>query len=170
MTIGDDPVSRAFTDGSYEGVKFPITNIRVNGGHRLVRHKSWRTDGVSLEHTGRGPYEGSFTIPYFDKLSRFPGLFPDGYRAMIKLFERVPIGRLVLPTHGELRAGIEAWPVTADPEQRSGVMMEVTFVEDNASLQLTQSQPVGGVQQPSTPDLLDSEATRADGLVDALFG
>lgn len=148
-------------------VRFPVQGARATGGHDSAKHVAYRRDGADFEPTGLKAYEGTLTVPLLDvpALNRRYGTMVPGVRtALIEAFEANPIGRLTHPFRGVLLVMLGDWTETMDPENRSGTIMEVTWMKQD---------PAGGdfISESRLPDAARDAPTAgaaADTAVDAL--
>ena len=131
------PFDNSLLDADYEGVRFPVSEFSVQGGHSSAKHRSYRRRGADIEWTGQEPYSGTMTVPMFDvpQLNDRYGerMFPEHMRTLIDKFESTPIGEMVHPSLGQIQVHIDSWPHKAGSDNRSGVPLEVHWTEHNAS-------------------------------------
>lgn len=152
-------------EASFRGITFPISTISESMQQDLAHHKRADRDGAYVEATGRGPATYSLTIPFLDGLARSPvetwtNLFPERYDAFRVAWGDRSTGALVHPIHGEIKVKPGTWSATLDPDQRNGVIVQVTFVETNSDEDdATITQSVYG-EASSSAASLDSKLTK----------
>lgn len=157
-------------EADFEGVSFPVRHCTVDGGHDFVEHEAYLRRGADMEHTGQKAYRGTLEALFLNGLAGYPALFPGRWREFVRAVEQNPIGQLVHPTHGLITAAITGWTLAADPDQRSGHVVMITWVEHDASV-ADLSLFTGG--EPTTIDGADSADALAgdvDAMVDAALG
>jgi prophage DNA circulation protein len=148
------------SEASYEGIIFPVSAAKTEGGHGAVEHRAYRRRGADVEPTGLEPYRGTLTIPMVRGLTRYPDLFPGGYFDLISKFEGTPIGMLTHPTKGTFPALIKAWPETLTAENQSGVTLEVSWVEHSGQAAVLLAPD--GLAPSDTPTEAQRKADTAD--------
>ncbi len=123
-------LSRSLSSWAWEGVEFPGTETRTDGGHDSAKHSGYGQRGADVETTGQKPKTFSVTIPLRNGL-RWPGaerLYPETYqrlRASLATAE----GLLTHPTWGLLTAHLDTWSEVIDPMKPDGVDLQVTWTE-----------------------------------------
>jgi len=103
----------------------------------LAMHKRADRDGAFVEATGRSPATYSLTIPFLDGLTRastetWEALFPETYDRFRAAWADRSTGELIHPIHGPIQVKPQSWSATLDPDQRNGLIVQVTFVETNS--------------------------------------
>lgn len=108
-------------------------------GLRLVRREVPWVDGEPLDETGLRARSIRVEIPFFNQLLEFdslnigtdPPMYPDRYRKFLALCRTKKTGNLNLFLERNIRVKAESWPSTLNVEERDGVVVSVTFIEDN---------------------------------------
>jgi prophage DNA circulation protein len=119
---------------AFEGITFPVISAETEGGNDFAVHEAEGKPGADLESTGRKPFRGTFRIACLDGLvAPYGNFFSDHYVDVRNAFADHPIGDLAHPTHGLLTAGITDYKETLDPMVRSGLFIDVSWMEHNAS-------------------------------------
>ena len=135
-------------EAEYEGLRFPVSDFSVSGGHDFAVHRAYLRDGADIETTGRKPYTGSFTIPLYNAsalVAKYGTLFPELYQALLFVFEEVPLGSLTHQTHGTFTAHLDSWEERVDAAKRNGLNLVVHWTEHNAQALVT------AADSPSAP-------------------
>lgn len=137
-------------DASYEGVTFPVSEAETETSHDLARHKAYRRPGADLEPLGLNEDSGTLVVPLFNDLDGFRGvdMYPGRYRRLLDVIRQTPIGRLVHPTRGPVRAAIVVVKEKLLATQRNGIVLSLAWVEHT---------PTTGAEARS----ITTEATRA---------
>lgn len=123
-------LSATLSSWAWEGVEFPGTETRTEGGHDSAKHSGYGQRGADVETTGQKPKTFSVTIPLRNGI-RWPGaerLYPETYlrlRAALATAE----GLLTHPTWGILTAHLDTWSEVIDPMKPDGVDLQVTWTE-----------------------------------------
>lgn len=122
-------------DASYEGVKFPVSEAETETSHDLARHKAYRRPGADLEPLGLNEDSGTLVIPLFNDLDGFRGvdMYPGRYRRLLDVIRTTPIGRLVHPTRGSIRAAVVVAKEKLLATQRNGIVLSLAWVEHTPS-------------------------------------
>lgn len=126
-------------EASYGEITFPVSALSTDGGNDVAEHSAYLRRGADVEPCGQRAYRGTLSVPCINTprlVQRYGTLFPDLRNALIKLFEDVPIRTLTHPTLGTFPAAITGWREQLAPEQRSGVVIEVEWVEHDARASL----------------------------------
>lgn len=119
---------------AYEGRQFPCLEFQDTNAHSFVEHKAWRVDGADIQSTGREPLKISCKIALLTSISGWPDdLFPRLHDELDDLFRSTPQGMLTHPYYGETRVQVASWKRSFDPAMQQGVVLDVEFVETNAS-------------------------------------
>jgi hypothetical protein len=132
--VPDDLFTRTLVRASFEGVEFPAGKLETEGGHDGVEHTAYRRPGADVEPTGEKPVRGTIMAHLLNGLPGWGALWPDRLQALLAAIKRHPLGRLQHPTEGLVDAFVSVWKRTTDPEQRSGEVVELHWVEHNASV------------------------------------
>jgi prophage DNA circulation protein len=153
-----DLLRETLQNAAYEGVEFPVSEAGIQGGNGGVEHRAYRRPGADVEFTGQEPYRGKLVIPLFVDLGA--DLYPDRYNRLLDAFRRKPIGELRHPLLGTFQALIKTWQPHLDAGARSGVVLEVEWVEHNA----TATAPVSlrETQRTDAQTTAEAQATEAD--------
>jgi prophage DNA circulation protein len=157
-----DALATSTQPASYEGIAFPTGDCTVQGGHAGAEHTVYRRRGADIESTGQEPYRGRMTLLMVNDLVGFGTLYPGRWQELRRKFETTPIGELRHPTLGTLRAFIKTWDEKDDPEFRSGVIVEVEWVEHLASATQLLADDPGQSTPTDAPSTVQSLATTAD--------
>lgn len=122
-----DTVQRA----SFKGVAFPVKSISIKGKYRHAEHEYLRVPGAVIEKLERSVYDIEMTAPFDANIVGFGRLWPDGVKALRKLFETGETAALVIPTIGTLPAFQPTWEQNIDiAKVRSGEVVKLSFKED----------------------------------------
>jgi prophage DNA circulation protein len=162
--MGTDFFSQIILEGNFEGVEFPVSEATTEGGHDLVEHMAYLRRGADLEPTGEQPLRGKLSIPFINDIG-YGRLYPDVYTNFRRVMASNPIGVLTHPTEGIFEASLHKFRVVASPETRSGVMVEVEFVEHNGSQVLDTII----TETTDSPYAAEQFANNADTLMDGVI-
>lgn len=136
MAAAFDTLQRA----SFADLPFPVREIEVIGGLRDHVHEYPHSPGGAPEKLGRKLYEFHFVAPFLNTFKAYPDLWPDTLAALRLVFESGQTDDLVVPTIGTIKAYCISWRERTDlPSNRSGVIVDLTFREDQADLFLIES-------------------------------
>lgn len=130
--MSDD--ARELLRAGYAGMEFPVTEAPFTVGHDLVEHAADQVPGVDLEPTGRAAFRGSFTIPFLTTVAGYGELYPGGWRRFLALLQLTPKGEITHPVLGRFRAGVKHLKAPFTAKVRNGVIVELEWIEDRASL------------------------------------
>lgn len=120
---------------AFAGFEFGVSRLEVIGGLRDHVHEYPHSPGGAPEKLGRKLYEFHYTIPLYQGQKRYPLAFPETMQSLLIVFEGGKTFDLVVPILGTISAYCTSWRVVADPKAaRNGVMLEVTFREDQSDL------------------------------------
>lgn len=156
-----DEFGRRLLLGRYEGVPLTIVDADSEGGHDLVEHTAYNKDGAELEPAGRKADRGKFEVAVLNGIGD-EGDWKERYVEIIRTFSSTPIGQLVHPTHGIFDAGLARWRVRASPEIRSGVYIDVEWIEHNATIEIGDNTFV--VSDEDSPSSAVAQSSIADDL------
>lgn len=129
-----DLFARTLLRASFAGVEFPAGKMETEGGHDGVEHVAYRRDGADVEPTGAKPARGTIAAHFLNSLPGWGTLWPARLQELLAAIKRNPIGRMQHPTEGLLDAFVSVWKRSTDPEVRSGEVVELHWVEHNASV------------------------------------
>lgn len=157
-----DALRDTLIQAAFAGIEFPVSDSTVDGGSDFVAHTAYLRKGADVEPCGVKPLQGKLTIPLFNSLG-LGELFPARYLQLLRQFERTPIGQLSHPTQGIMTALIASWREITSPDKRNGVVIEVEWIEHNA----TATRALLGLRgnTTDTPTRLQRNASRTDQLV-----
>lgn len=148
---------------AYEGREFPCLEWTDTNAHSFTEHKAWRVNGADVEQTGREPLKCSAKIALLTSIQGWPDdLFPRLHDELDDLFRSTPQGRLTHPYYGEVRVQVASWKRSFDPAVQQGVVLDVEFVETNASAYRSFAN-----FEPEPGTALSDAATAADEAIDA---
>jgi prophage DNA circulation protein len=160
-----DAFGRTLLDAAFEGVSFPVTDSHVEGGHDIVEHTAYLRDGADIEPCGYKALRGKLTIPLLNDIG-LGTLFPRRLNDLRDAIKANPLGQLTHPTEGILTASLHSFRIVATAENRSGVMVEVEWIEHNATA--TSGLTAFGDDQ-DTPGAAEQSASATDDLMDEIL-
>jgi prophage DNA circulation protein len=136
MPAAFDDLQRA----AFAGFEFPVRDIRVVGGLRDHVHEYPHSPGGAPEKLGRKLYEIHYTAPFLNTFKAYPKLWPETLASLRIIFEGGGTFDLVIPTIGTISAYCVSWEERTDlPSNRSGVIVDLTFREDQDDQFLTRA-------------------------------
>ena len=148
---------------AYEGREFPCLEFQDTNAHAFVEHKAWRVNGADVQHTGREPLKISCKIALLTSIQGWPDdLFPRLHDELDELFRSTPQGALTHPYYGEVRVQVATWKRSFDPAVQQGIVLDVEFVETNASAYRSFAN-----FEPEPGTALSDAATAADDAIEA---
>lgn len=153
----------------YEGVRFPVEVAPTQGGNDFAEHTAYLRRGADMEPTGLRAYKGTLSIPLINTgtlVARYGELFPGLRFDLLNTFQTTPRGQLSHPTFGVLTVAITDWSERLTPDQRNGVMLDVSWVEHNGSASLLVG--TDGQTPANTPTTVSEAATDADAKMAAV--
>lgn len=133
-----DDLAKVVLEASYAGISFPVSECPFTFGHDGVEHSAFGRDGVDCEPTGQQAFKGTLVVPLYNGLAGFEqdNLFPGTFRDLIATIGVTPIGDLVHPLLGNVRAFMRTGNVESDSNVRSGILLRLEWTEHRASTQL----------------------------------
>src|SRR5262245_41425927 len=154
-----DAYGQSLLEGAYENVEFPVESSDSEMGHDSVEHAAYLRDGADKEPTGWRALHGTLKVPMLNDIG-YGTLWRSRYLDLIEAIHNNPLGQLRHPVHGIFTALINTVKVSAAPDNRSGVMLEITWAEHNATV----TEPDVFAPAEDTPEATMTEATEADEL------
>lgn len=143
---------------AYEGREFPALEWSDSNAHAFAEHKAWRVSGADVEHTGREPLRCTCKIGLLNTVSGWPrDLFPRLHDELDDLFRSTPQGTLTHPYYGAVQVQVVSWRRAFDPEVQQGLVLEVEWLERNASAYRSFAN-----FEPEPAQALEDAATAAD--------
>jgi prophage DNA circulation protein len=130
MTI--DRFGRTLNEAAFEGVEFPTMDSAIEFGHDYVEHTAYLRPGAEIEPAGLKAIRGKLTVPMLNDIG-YGTLYPSRYLALRRAIEANALGTFTHPTEGIMTACLHTVRVVATPENRSGVIFEIDWIEHNAS-------------------------------------
>lgn len=141
----------------WRDVDFPYTETSLDLRQDLAIHKFIDRDGAHVEGTGRAPLQISARIPFLNGLERGPHelwaapLYPTTWRKFIEACADKTSGVLQHPELGPLTCKVENVRTVWSAHVRSGVHVDVTWIEtddtkDDLQSALADSSPLAGLQ------------------------
>ncbi len=125
------PVFDSAQRASFNGIEFPVKSISIKGKYRHAEHEYLRVPGAVIEKLERSIYDIEMVAPFDVNIKGFGKLWPDGVRALQKLYETGATAALVIPTIGTLPAFQPTWEENIDiAKVRSGETLKLSFKED----------------------------------------
>jgi len=156
-----DELSTIALRASFEGIEFPVSECPYEFAHDGVEHTVYGRDGADCEPTGQGPYRGTLTLPLFSDVDDFVGVDMFALaRELLGVIGTTPIGDLVHPVLGTVRAFMKRAAGEGNPDSRSGETLKLEWAEHRASVQLLVGQ--SGETPADTTQALTSQADAAD--------
>lgn len=130
------PAFDTLQPSGFNGITFPVRSCEVSGGLREHDHEYWRAPGADPEKGGRRLYEIKTSIVFAANFAAYqaPPLWPDRLATLRTLWEEGTTGPLVIPTIGIVQAFATNWVERNDGKQRSQVVVDVTWKEDQSAL------------------------------------
>lgn len=149
---------------AYDGLEFPTLEAHDENGHAFAEHKAWRVNGADIEHTGREPRKFSLKIGLISTFIGWPrDLFPRLHDELEDKFSSSPQGTLTHPYYGAVQVQVVSWKRSFDPQVQQGVILDVEFLERNASAYRSFAN-----FDPEPGDALTDAAAAADAAAEAL--
>jgi prophage DNA circulation protein len=158
------PLVRHIVRAAYDGLEFPTLEVSDENGHDFAKHEAWRVNGADIEHTGRKARSFSLKIALLTSFVGWPDdLFPRLHDELEDKFSLSPQGTLTHPYYGQVSVQVVSWKRTFDPQVQQGVMLDVEFIERNASAYRSFAN-----FDPEPGDALTDAAAAADAAAEAL--
>ncbi len=155
-----DKFGRTLLQGGFEGVSFTVVEASAEGGNDVIEHTAYLRPGSEIEFAGRRAERGKLHIAVLDDIGDGDN-WEERYVDIIRKFRENPIGELTHPLEGIFDAAIVRWSTSLAPDQRSGVYIDVEWIEHNGSIQ---EQPVLTTMDEDSPSSTVSQAALADAL------
>lgn len=122
---------------SFNGLPFPVSELRVEGGLRDHEHEYPHAPGADAEKLGRKLYKIQMVCPFHATFRKYPAIYPQGLDTLQGFFDQETTADLVIPTIGTIKAYAKTWVRTASAKARSGETVQLLFTEDQSQLFLT---------------------------------
>jgi len=122
---------------SFAGIKIPYKSYRVKGAYRKHVHEFPHSPGGAPEKLGRSLYEVTVTVNFDGSINTptYKQLLTD-LGVLRGLWEDGVTDALFIPHIGAFKAFADDWTEDVHNTDRSGVMTEIKFCEDQASAYL----------------------------------
>lgn len=166
-----------YQQAKFAGIAFPTSRIKIRGGSDHYLHKFPHSAGADPEKLGRRLYEieliASFhQIEDTDLERRFPGLYPDGLRGLMSVFEAEQTNDLVVPNLGTIKAFAIDWEREFDAKRSlSGEETVFKFLEDPvAAFAVKQVFTISVQRLASLNDELLAQTLKAESMREADLG
>src|SRR5574343_193955 len=131
-----EPIDKVIGPISWRGISFPISRLSTDVEQRLVEHEYPDRDGSYMESVGRKPIHIKAKIPFNNWISPGKGetwvkgdLFPNTYRKFVAACADNSPGVFEHPVYGKFTAKVHSFSDTLDPDNRGGVVLEVSWIE-----------------------------------------
>lgn len=134
---------RFLPPASFRGIEFPVVARSHGFQHSSARHKFQFRDDELIESLGRQNPTWRYTIPFHRGFARsqYDDLFPDRFAAFkIACLDKTG-GELIDPIDGNRRVKVAEYAELLDVTRKSGVDVEVTFVQAPADQPAQQDFP-----------------------------
>ena len=166
-----DLFRESLLEASFEGVAFPVEAESGEFGHDLVEHTARLRDGADLEPTGWKALRGTLTAVFINGVEGQQDLFPRRYEQLRDAIRAHPIGDLVHPVDGLLRACIKVVKRETSGNERGGCRVHLEWVEHNASASsLAQFSGAPATDAPTTAIQRADDADTEMAAVDSTGG
>lgn len=152
---------------AWKGQGFPVVAFRHGVSQDLVEHRFMATDGAHIEATGRAPMVFSARAmfrngvePAASETDWVRPLYPDGWRAFLKLADDRATGKLKHPELGLITCKLRSFETEWNAGVRDGVDVELQWIE-------TTDNPTelnGLLSKPSPIGLAATAAATLDGF------
>jgi hypothetical protein len=136
MTTYLEDTNTLLEECSWNGLAFPIELVGGKGGKRNAVHHLMDVQGAQIEDTGRLPYEFTVRAYFLNGLTKginetWPEpLFPEHWAFVKASLEGRGSGVFGHPLYGEIGCKPVVWSETFTADVRSGVIVEMSFIED----------------------------------------
>lgn len=130
-----DLIEASWTPEGGSRISFPTTDFGSSFDHDIARHKYWRVNGASLEHTGRNPIRHPLTIPFRvgivkGRSETWTALYPQTFDLFFAAASGGKRGFLSHPHFGLRRGFLTNLDAKWVGARRDGVDVTVMFEED----------------------------------------
>lgn len=156
---------------AFNGITFPVENVKVRGGVRHVVHEYPHSDGGQPEKLGRKLYTIEMMANFQTTFKKHQGgegdaLWPDRLDNLRSQFEISLTAPLLIPTIGEIQAFAVEWDQEASNKILSGEKMTIKFLEDQSEQflvdNLIKKEAQGAAQEGERLSAAAAEAIRQD--------
>jgi len=135
----------SMTPMSFKGVPFPVTQVKVSSGRKLVKHVYPYRGSQDIVDLGRQPLSISVSAvfandPRIAAGLRRPNIYPGLYEELLTKINEGTTGLLEHPVFGAIQAACESFDDTTQATEINTVRLELTFAEDG----LNSSRPFVG--------------------------
>lgn len=110
--------------------------MSIRGAMRHHVHEYPHAPGGAYEMLGRKLYEIKMSCPFMETFKKYPELWPLNLDSLRSSWERGTVGKLTIPTLGEISARCVNWSQEMDSKIQSGEMVDLDFLEDQSQLYL----------------------------------
>lgn len=130
-----DPRSFAATilRASFEGVEFPVASADTTTSHDGQGHKAYLVPGADFEPTGLNEDHGTLTVPLHNGVDGMEDLYPATFRRLLAAVKANPIGAMVHPTRGRIRAFVSVFHDAFDASTQDGITVQLQWAEHNGN-------------------------------------
>jgi prophage DNA circulation protein len=164
-----DALRESLIEASFEGIAFPTGKLSTEGGHDSVEHTAYRRNGADVEPTGVRAKRGTIEALFLNGIGAGT-IYPARLQQLLNAIERTPLGRLQHPTEGLLTAHVKTWRRDTDPQQRGGEVLELQWVEHNASVSRLATFASPASAPADSPTAVTARASAADAAGTTLTG
>lgn len=120
---------------AFEGLEFPVSEIKVRCSMRHFVHYYLRVPGGVVEKLERGLYEVTMTAHFDTNIKGYGQLWPNVLMAIRQKFEQGITAPLVIPNIGTMKAFMPEWEQVTDlGKVRSGERVPLKWLEDQNDL------------------------------------
>lgn len=131
------PTIEQFLDElTFRGIAIPYTHLDTSFSQSYVEHKPVDRDGAFVETTGTDPIRVNVTamfsnhiVPGKDASWEYGKLYPEQFRKVLAAIQDRKKGVLKHPELGQFDAVPIDWKHTTEPQNRSGVQIQISFLE-----------------------------------------
>lgn len=121
-----------FPKASFDGVQFPVENVKIRGGIRYHVHEYPHAPGGAPEKLGRSLYRVQMTGNFQDRFRGYPKLYPQALDKLRVAFESQKTATLIVPNLGPIDAFCVSHERDFQAKIRSGEKTSFEFLEDQS--------------------------------------
>ncbi len=149
---------------AYEGIEFPVADLKTHWGHDSVKHRAKGRPGSDTATTGLRERTIAVRAMFVNDLRNWPNnLFPTRLRQLLDKLRENPKGVFDHPFHGQLNVHVDEVEEPIDILVRNGVYVSITLSEyDEAAAEMADPND----RRPSDPaSEMVAAATATDAAV-----
>lgn len=128
-----DLLTRTLQAAGVDGIRFPVTEMEVDGENAFTEFEQFGRDGAELVDAGRKAERGTFTAVMLNGLAGWPDLYPGRFHELYRRLRRGGDLSLAHPLLGTFTVKVKTRKPRIVSDVRSGGYIDFAWVEQRAS-------------------------------------